>query len=242
MVRLTRRDVRLLAKLAASRWLSTRQIAALIFNGKDPSIARRRLAQLAKAGYVHSLRTSRTAEVFHAVGREGKPVLAREGLSIELERTLPGELEHLKGINDIRVAVEAEGVPVRYFYAAWELRRFPQFRHVIPDAAFAIEAERKLRFLVEYDRAREPRKVLRQKVLTYQEGVLEHAWDGLLVIAETAARAESLVRGLSPLDLPARRFFVTDMSVVRTKGFFGSVFTDLALAGRGGPLSLMDVH
>lgn len=231
MVRLTKRDMRLLAKLAAARWLTTSQIAALIFAEREGSVVRRRVAQLARDGYIRSCRPTRTAEVFHTAGLHGSEVLAAEGVSVELEKTLPGDLEHVRGVNDLRVLVETGGIPVRYCYAYWELGRFPHFRRLIPDAAFAVDAGRKLRFVAEYDRSSEPRKVIRHKVLSYLEGLTPYPWDAVLVIAETQARVESLIRHMRGADLPRGRFLATAMPEIRTNGVFGRVFKDMSDPG-----------
>src|SRR5438552_3375371 len=107
-MRITARDQKLLAKLAAARWLTTRQIAALCFPGVNIEMARRRLRLLRAARYVFSCRTNRMAETLHTLGPEGKEMLIERGWkrTISLARRPPANLQHHLGINEIRIAVE----------------------------------------------------------------------------------------------------------------------------------------
>ncbi len=171
MVRLTKRDVRLLVKLNASRWLATRQVQAFIFPATNITAVRRRLRKLTQEGYVRSIRPHHEAEAFHTVGPKGGALLEARGKKVAREQTLPKQLGHLVGINDIRIAVETGGASVSCFYAAWELGRFEYFRHLIPDAVFCITDGRNRRFAVEYDCSTESRAILARKVTAYLQQV-----------------------------------------------------------------------
>ncbi len=231
MVRLTKRDVRLLVKLNASRWLATRQVQALIFPGTDLSLTRRRLRKLAQEGYVRSIRQHHEAEAFHTVGPKGAALLEARGKKVVREQSLPKQLTHFVGINDIRIAVETGGAPVKYFYAAWELGQFEHFRHLIPDAIFSTMDGQRRRFAVEYDCSTESRALIARKVTAYLEGGTSFAWHAVLIICGTASRVRSLAVYLRRMDLPACRFLAAVMADVREAGIYGRVFIDLSGAG-----------
>ncbi len=227
MVKLTKRDVRLLVKLNASRWLATRQVHAFIFPGTNITAVRRRLRKLTQEGYVRSIRPHHEAEAFHTVGPKGAALLEARGKKVAREQTLPKQLGHLVGINDIRIAVETGGASVSYFYAAWELGRFEYFRHLIPDAVFCITDGRNRRFAVEYDCSTESRAMLARKVTAYLEGGTSFVWHAVLIIGETASRVRSIAAYLRRLDLPERRILAAVMADVRDAGIYGRVFMDL---------------
>src|SRR5437667_2119348 len=161
-MRLTVRDRKLLAKLAAARWLSTRQVWALLFSNVTPEMARRRLRLMNENRYVFSWQHNSMAEALHALDAKGKDFLKEQGwgFPVKLERVPPKNLEHFMGINDIRVAVErsvqSDGIHIGFFYACWELQLRGWSHALIPDAACHIERrESSLTVLFEYDRGRE---------------------------------------------------------------------------------------
>src|SRR5439155_4074576 len=128
-MRLTARDRKLLLKLAAARWLSTKQVAALLFSNVTPEMARRRLRLMNENRYVFSWQHNSMTEALHSLNIKGKDFLKEKGwgLPIKLERVPPKNLEHFMGINDIRIAVErsaqSEGIRMGFFYACWELQQ-----------------------------------------------------------------------------------------------------------------------
>src|SRR5579871_6093328 len=142
-MRVTDRDRRVVIKLAAARWLTTGQIADLCFAGVTPEMARRRIRLLREARYIRSVQSNAMAEALHTLGPRGPELLGEERVQqIRLERTLPRNLSHLSGINQIRIAVErtalAEGVALRFFFASWELQGHGWKLPIIPDAACRI--------------------------------------------------------------------------------------------------------
>src|SRR2546422_5130859 len=128
-MRLTVRERKLLAKRAAARWLSTRQVWAILFSNVTLEMARRRLRLLGESRYVFSWQHNSMAEALHALDAKGKGFLKEKGwaLPIKLERVPPKNLEHFMGINDIRVAVErsiqSDELHIGFFYASWELQQ-----------------------------------------------------------------------------------------------------------------------
>ena len=105
-MRVTERDRHVVMKLAAARWLTTRQIAALCFCGLTAEMARRRIRLLREARYIRSVRANAMAEAMHALGPRGPELLNQKSAErTRLERTPPRNLLHAIGINDIRIAV-----------------------------------------------------------------------------------------------------------------------------------------
>src|SRR5437879_2289510 len=87
----------------------------------------------------------------------------------------PKQLEHMAGINDIRIAAEMTG-RASYFFAAWELPGIGWKYPIIPDAVFRL-ADRT--FAAEYDRGLEGlRYFIKTKIACYRRGLA-----GLLLAA-----------------------------------------------------------
>src|SRR2546422_3465285 len=105
-VRLTDRDLRMLVKLAVCRWLATAQIQRLYFPEATLNAVQKRLRKLSDAGYLRSYREHPTAEAIHAVGPKGKALVEEKGIWVTLDAEVPRQLEHLLGVNEVRIAVE----------------------------------------------------------------------------------------------------------------------------------------
>lgn len=196
MVRITDRDVRLLVKCAAARWLTTGQIRRMFFPESTLDAVRKRLRKLADEGFLLSSQPHRMTEMLHGVGREGSALLATKGLEIKVSRKMPDHLEHSVGINDIRIAVEAGSWHVEYFFAHWELAQFGWHHSVIPDAVFSVHADSRLTFMAEYDRGTEGREVLRGKLRQYG-GLSSFRFHGVILVAESEHLCQRLSRSLS---------------------------------------------
>lgn len=203
-VRLTQRDERLLAKLAASRWLTTSQIQRFFFPLASRDAVRKRLRKLAFARHLHSQQPHQMAEALYSVGPKGKLVLKGKGMEVALERGLPKQLQHFIGINDIRIAVECSGSPVIYFFAAWELGRLRWICPVIPDAIFALGNGYRSTFVVEYDRGTETNEQFSRKMQAYERGLDGFLFDAVLIVTDTQGRLETLGRHLRKHTLPAK--------------------------------------
>ena len=228
-ITLTSRDNRLLVKCAVARWLTTGQIRQLFFPGlTTPEVARRRLRLLTCHGYLQTIRPHQSAEALFALGPAGRTALQGRGLEFNLERTLPKQLEHLVGINDIRVLVERCGLRVRYFMAAWELPSVGWRSPLIPDAVFEIHGKRSVVFLFEYDRGTMAAERLRQKIRAYQHDLEAFPFDAVLIVCDAPQRLSLLHRHLAKHVLPERRFLGTCLSDIRNMGIFTQVFVDLS--------------
>lgn len=193
--KLTPRDRGILAKCAICRWLTTTQLQRMYFPNASVNAVQKRLRKLTDAGYLRSHRENQMAEAVYTVGAKGKPVLEEHG-SEAVMTDVPKQLEHLTGINGIRVALETSGLPIMYFFAHWELGNLGWGLPVIPDAVFALATQQRQHFVVEYDRGTEPLKIILEKLRAYNEGVPGFAADAVLLIMEENRRFDRLGREL----------------------------------------------
>src|SRR5213594_4187944 len=115
--RLTDRDLRMLVKCAICRWLTTAQIQRLYFPRATLNAVQKRLRKLSDAGYLRTHREDLLSEAIHTPGPKGKAVVEEKGIEAAVGNEVPRQIEHLKGVNDIRIAVETSSVPVAYFFA-----------------------------------------------------------------------------------------------------------------------------
>jgi hypothetical protein len=164
-------------------------------------------------------------EMLHAVGPEGRKFLEEKGFEVELARKLPEHLEHLVGINEIRIEVELAKEQVLYFFAHWELGKFDWPYGVIPDAVFSVALDREATFMVEYDRGTEDRKELSQKLRHYESIPASFPFDAVLVVAESAKDSRRLSRSLCARE-HSFPVLVGDLPELKTQGILGRVFSD----------------
>lgn len=114
---------------------------------------------------------------------------------IVLERHVPKQLEHLIGINDVRIAAELSG-RLEYFFAAWELPQIGWRHRIIPDAVFRIAGRT---FALEYDRGLENlRYFVGSKIAAYRRGLAGLPLAGVLVVVDSEARRRTLARAIGP--------------------------------------------
>ena len=216
-MRLTSRCMDILRLLRSARWLTTGQVHRRFFAPATVNAARRRLRSLAKAGYLRKHQEDRMREALYTLGREGKRLLERkDGDDIGLERQPPKQLEHLAGVNDVRIAAEmTDGLA--FFFAAWELPavgwKFPR----VPDGLFRIAGRT---FAVEYDRGLEGlRYFIGAKIAWYRDGLPGFPLSGVLVVAEGEVRMRTLARAIGE----DRRFLFTTIGAIREAGLPHSI-------------------
>src|SRR5713226_3612366 len=225
--RITERDVRLLAKLGVCRWLTTTQVKRLYFPEATLNAVQKRLRKLSDAGYLRSHREHPTAEAIHAVGPKGKPLVEEKGIGVTLDGEVPRQLEHLLGVNEVRIAVETTGARVAWFFAYWQLGDLGWTYPVIPDAIFAIRDEEGRRtFLVEYDRSTETLEKLLQKLRWYDKGLAGFPFEAVLILTERTRRLDLLSRELLRKNLSVT-VLASTIDEVKEMGFFASAFVEL---------------
>ena len=238
MIRLSQRDLHILAKCAVSKWLSTSQLQRLCFPAVTPDAVRKSLRRLCEAGYLISIRQDRMSEAFHGLGATGKRLLESRGLHREVARKLPEQIEHLQGINDIRVAVESEPERVAYFFACWELPALGWSYPVIPDAICELKLDGRKAFTFEYDRATEAVSVLQRKLRVYERGFSRLRISAVVVVADKSERLESLAEALRASELLILAGRLTDITA---EGVYAPVFRDLVRRSSRNRLCLADI-
>jgi hypothetical protein len=225
-VRLTDRDAKLLAKCAVCRWLATGQVRSLYFPEATLNAVQKRLRKLAEAGYLRSHREHPTAEAIHAVGPKGKPLLEEKGLAVLPGGEVPRQIDHMLGVNDIRIAVESSSLPVAFFFAYWELADAGWSYPAIPDAVFALRTPERRTFLVEYDRGTETLEKVMGKLNSYDKGFEGFPFEAVLVITERTRRLDVLARGLRKKGV-ATTVLATTLEEVKAGGIFEAALLDL---------------
>jgi hypothetical protein len=186
--------MRVVSKCAISKWLTTGQLARLYFPNVTPDAVRKSLRRLVEAGYLVVHREHQMAEALHGLGPKGKVLLEAKGVPAEVMRRPPRQIEHLVGINDVRVAVEVRPSQVAYFFACWELQALGWVHPIIPDAVVGLKLPDRRTFLVEYDRSTETLPTLVGKLRAYEGGLSGVPFRGLLMVTDTASRFEALAR------------------------------------------------
>jgi hypothetical protein len=172
--RLTERDREVLQALGKMRFLTTRQITRLAFEGSRWA-ANKRCRKLLDAGLVRVWLRRLAEENIYSLTRVGGAT-AFEGdgarASAFVPRGLDGNLDHLLAINEVRLSfalglAEGEGELLSW-RSDWELRGGRRGGSV-PDALFSVELDGTVRtFSLEVENAaKSPRKFL-GKILRYR--------------------------------------------------------------------------
>ena len=219
---LTDRCWELLRLLRASRWLSTGQVRRRFFAHASFDAAHKRLRILVRSGHLRRIQPHPMAEALYTLGPEGKRALEQRGDPVVvLERTPPNQLNHLLGINDLRIAAElAEGLV--YFFACWELPGLGWSHAIIPDAVFALGNQT---YAVEFDRGVEGvRFFVRSKVAAYRRGFDDLAVHAVLIVTDRHARLESLAQAVRD---GTGRFLFTTLDRVREEGLAAPIFSPM---------------
>ena len=225
VVRLTARDMRMIAKCAICRWLTTDQIKRLYFPKATLNAVQKRLRKLSDAGYLRSWREHPTAESFHAVGSKGKVIAEERGVEVMTLAEAPRQSEHLWGVNELRLAVEGGRVPVQYFFAYWQLADLGWRHSVIPDAVFAVRAPGRRAFVAEYDRGTETLDKLLGKIERYGDGFAGFPFEAVVVVTEETRRLDLLARGMKGKRVPA--VLAATIGEIREAGVWDAAFTEL---------------
>ena len=171
-------------------------------------------------------------EAMFTLGRESWRVLETEsdgGRPVCLERKVPKQLEHLAGINDIRIAAELTG-QLSYFFAAWELPGIGWKHPIVPDAIFRM-ADRT--FAVEYDRGGEGlRYFVGVKIACYRCGLPGFPLAAVLVVVDRGTRLEALARAIAD---DCDQFVFTTIDAIRDRGMLAPIWRRV-LGGAAGAL------
>ena len=230
-LRLTDRDLRLLVKCAVCRWLTTDQVKRLYFPEATLNAVQKRLRKLSEAGYLRAHQEHPTAEAIHTVGPKGKLLVEEKGIEVAVGGEVPRQVEHMSGVNEIRIAVETSGMKVVYFCAYWQLASLGWAHSVIPDAVFAVRTPEFRTFLVEYDRSTETLDKLFRKLGSYDQGLADFPFEAVLILTERTRRLDLLSRELRRRNLSLSVSASTLAEALAT-GFFEADFVMLPGGGR----------
>jgi hypothetical protein len=225
-MRLSERDLRVISKCAFSKWLATGQLSRLHFPNVTPDAVRKSLRRLVEAGYLVVHREHQMAEALHGLGPKGKALLEAKGLACEITRRPPRQIEHMVGINDVRIVVEAKPSQVSYFFACWELQGLGWVHPLIPDAVVGLRLPERRTFLVEYDRATETLPTLMGKLRSYEGGLSSIPFWALLLVVDTQSRLATIGRHIRQEGFTLRILGCLRTELV-TQGIDASLFGDL---------------
>jgi hypothetical protein len=226
MVKLTKRDDAILTWCLDAKWLSTHQLYRLFFSHATLAAARHRLRTLVTSGYLHEYRRNPFSDFLYAVGPKGKQILEPKGWSVTVSRTPPDHLDHLMGINDLRVAFARDLSRLDFFYAHWELGRFAWPYPVVPDALVCVRLDRQAYFTFEYDRGYENPRTLAKKVGLYHTLPPSFPLDAVSVVTDSAPSVERVLRALRSCGHHPFAVLVGCLEAIRTDGITGTIFTD----------------
>jgi hypothetical protein len=231
MLRCTERDKKLIVKCGLCRWLTTTQIQRLYFPRATVNAVQKRLRKLAEGGFLRTHRESILSESLHAAGPKARSIFEENGLEYIGGNEVSRQIEHLVGVNDIRIAVETGTVHVAYFFAHWQLANVGWTHAVIPDAVFAVRGPGLRNFVVEYDRATEGLSVLVAKLRTYQEGLPGFSFEAAVLVTERDRRMDSLRREVRKrnISLPV---LIGTIAELQTKCMVDCSFLALSDGGR----------
>lgn len=226
MLRLTERDRALIIKCSLCRYLTTNQIQRFYFPRATGNAVQKRLWKLSEEGYLRIYREDLMSENFHSVGPTGKAIVEEKGLDAVVGSEVPRQIAHLRGVNDIRIAVETGAVRVAYFFGYWQLANLGWSHPVIPDAIFALRLPERRTFAVEYDRLTESLEVLAAKLSTYNDGLPGFSFEAVVIVTERSRRLDLLVRAIRKQNVTVR-VLATTLAELETMSMFDCMFFEL---------------
>lgn len=153
-------------------------------------------------------------------------MVEEKGIEAALGEDVPRQLEHLLGVNQIRIAVETSAVRAAFFFGYFQLANLGWKCPVIPDAVFAVKDPARRTFLVEYDRGTETLEKLLVKLQRYDGGLPGFPFEAVLIITERSRRLELLSRELRRKNLTIAALAST-VDEVDTAGIFECNFVEL---------------
>jgi hypothetical protein len=207
-MRIQKRDGFILEALAKMRFLATTQIATLAF-GTSRWAAQKRMRKLLDSALVRVWIRSLNEENVYSLDREGAKLL---GGRVTVPRGLDGNLDHLLGINQVRIAcalaLSSIGAELIRWKSDWDLRNELRSR-VIPDAlvdvrwidgsfqTFALEVDH---------RSRSTRGFLKKLLGYTASGILNHV---ILFAGHDSQWVERYRQALARTRLAPRVWFAT---------------------------------
>src|SRR5207245_1504961 len=139
---------------------------------------------------------------------------------------VPKQIEHLKGVNDIRIAVETGALRVAYFFTHWQLANLGWTHSLIPDAIFAVRIPQRRSFAVEYDRLTAGLEVLASQLVTYSTGFPGFSFEAVVIITERGRRLDFLAREMRKCEVGVR-VLATALNELQVTNMFDCRFREL---------------
>ncbi len=140
-IRVTDRDLWILEALGKMRFLRTKQLARLFFDGSR-SAANKRLRRLFDHSLVKVWITGLADDNLYSLTTRGRSQLEDHGANLHCPRGVEGNLDHLLAINDTRIAFVLGtlefGVRLCWWHSDWDLRTHAR-ASLVPDALFAVD-------------------------------------------------------------------------------------------------------
>lgn len=152
--------------------------------------------------------------------------MEEKGVEVAAGGDVPGQVEHLLGVNELRLGVEQGPAAVAYCFAYWQLADLGWRHPVIPDMVFAVRNPERRTFVAEYDRGTETLDKLFEKVRRYGAGLEGFPFEAVLVVTEETRRFDLIARAMRSNQI-AVRVLVSTIDLVREAGVFGTSFIEL---------------
>lgn len=242
--KLVKRDIAILYAIGRCKVLRTRDIARLFFGSR--ATANDRLRKLFVAKLIDCHVPNLAGDNLYTLTERGRQVVAEatdgDASQLTVPRALPQRLEHLAGINELRIlltlATASPASPFRLtaFRPEWELaaERHASLIGILPDALFTLEARGgdEHHFALEMDCGTESPTIVAKKLVRYdtyaRSSLPLYGVDvrTVLVAASGARRLRCLARAISPLALLVRVRF-GDVQALTPAGLFDE-FASLA--------------
>ncbi len=174
VLRVTDRDVAVLHGVGRLKFAMTGQLAKLAFHGSR-SAANKRIRRLFDAGLIRAWAPRLDGENIYGLTPRGTRLLGEpegERSAWPTPRGLDGNIAHLLGLGDVRVAFAVTlceiGLELSWWRSYWELEaRFAE--PVIPDALFQVSGEHGRQvFALELDRTTPSPQAFARRILNYE--------------------------------------------------------------------------
>lgn len=241
------RDPLLCYSIGRCKVLPTRDIALLAFGSRET--ARDRLRKLHCAGYVRAHVRDLAADNLYTLTERGR-ALAVEHVDADADelvvvRTLPKQLEHLLGVNRMRVCLTVASralphEPLRAYVPDWELQamRHTALVGLVPDAIARLRDVRGAnRFVaIEVDAGTENPSYVAKKLVAYEQ----HMRAGLPIHGADIERVVLVAPGARRLRSLARAIVAAGVRVPVLLGDLAAVTPSNVLAGYAEPVILSD--
>lgn len=239
------RDPMICYALGRSKVLPTRDIALLAFGSRET--ARDRLRKLHCAGLVRAHVRDLATDNLYTLTERGR-ALAVEHLDADhgelvVVRTLPKQLDHLLGVNRVRVCltVVSRGLshdPLRAFVPDWELQamRHAALVGLVPDAIARLrDARGEDHFIaIEVDTGSENPSYVAKKMVGYEQHILA----GLPIYGAAIERVVLVAPGCRRLRSLARAFVASRVRIPVLFGDLATITPSSVLQGYASPTTL----